>query len=223
MRRPRVKPEHAPYRVGGERIRIGGMSYGLAAEIEDPTGALWTLLGSLDGTRSVDGAVAATAARHPGTPPALLEQAVADLVAAGHVEDAAGPEPAGLTARDKARHDRGRRWFRWVDLVPRASSWDAQARLARSRVTVVGLGGSGAGAAAALAASGVGRLHCVDPDAVELSNLNRQVLYSEDDIGRPKVDAALERLRAPQHRHRGDRGAPAGDRPGAAGRAGPGL
>ena len=76
--------------------------------------------------------------------------------------------------------------------MPRASSWDAQARLARSRVTVVGLGGSGAGAAAALAASGVGRLHCVDPDAVELSNLNRQVLYSEDDIGRPKVDAAVD-------------------------------
>jgi molybdopterin/thiamine biosynthesis adenylyltransferase len=54
---------------------------------------------------------------------------------------------------------------------------------------VVGIGGPGGVAALALAAAGVGRLHCVDPDVVELSNLSRQVLYTEDDIGVAKVDA----------------------------------
>jgi molybdopterin/thiamine biosynthesis adenylyltransferase len=47
----------------------------------------------------------------------------------------------------------------------------------------------------ALAASGIGHLHCVDPDEVELSNLSRQVLYTEDDIGKPKADSAVARLR----------------------------
>ena len=47
----------------------------------------------------------------------------------------------------------------------------------------------------ALAASGVGLLHCVDPDVVELSNLNRQVVYTEEDLGRPKAEAAVARLR----------------------------
>jgi hypothetical protein len=38
-----VKPEHAPYRIAGGRIRIGGLSYGLAAEITDPDGWVWTM------------------------------------------------------------------------------------------------------------------------------------------------------------------------------------
>lgn len=57
------------------------------------------------------------------------------------------------------------------------------------------MGGTGGTAALALAASGVGRLHCVDGDVVELSNLNRQVLFTEDDVGRVKVEVAVERLR----------------------------
>jgi molybdopterin/thiamine biosynthesis adenylyltransferase len=43
-------------------------------------------------------------------------------------------------------------------------------------------------------AARVGRLHCVDPDVVELSNLCRQVLYAEADVGAPKAEAAVARL-----------------------------
>jgi molybdopterin/thiamine biosynthesis adenylyltransferase len=57
------------------------------------------------------------------------------------------------------------------------------------------VGGTGGIAALALAASGVGQLHCVDPDEVELSNLSRQILYTEDDAGKPKADCAVARLR----------------------------
>lgn len=72
-----------------------------------------------------------------------------------------------------------------LDLTPRASTWEPQERLRRALVTVIGVGGTGGVAALALAASGVGRLHCVDPDVVELSNLSRQVIYTEDDKRQP--------------------------------------
>jgi molybdopterin/thiamine biosynthesis adenylyltransferase len=71
-----------------------------------------------------------------------------------------------------------------------------QARLARSRVLVVGAGGLGCAALPYLAAAGVGQLMLVDPDRVEESNLHRQPLYRMSDVGMPKVDAARAALRA---------------------------
>jgi len=71
-----------------------------------------------------------------------------------------------------------------------------QARLAQSSVFIVGLGGLGSPAAMYLASAGVGRLVIADYDKVELSNLQRQILHSTDDIGRPKTDSARDTLRA---------------------------
>lgn len=72
---------------------------------------------------------------------------------------------------------------------------EGQRRLAVSSVLVAGLGGLGSAAATYLAAAGVGRLVLCDPDTVSLSNLQRQVLYSEEEIGLSKAAAAEKRLR----------------------------
>ena len=69
-----------------------------------------------------------------------------------------------------------------------------QEKLRAASVAIVGLGGLGSPAAMYLAAAGVGTLGLIDGDRVELSNLQRQVLYGDEDVGRPKVEVAARRL-----------------------------
>jgi len=71
---------------------------------------------------------------------------------------------------------------------------EGQRKLKSARVLVAGLGGLGCPASMYLAAAGVGKLVLVDRERVELSNLNRQILYWSSDIGRPKVDVVAEKL-----------------------------
>jgi molybdopterin-synthase adenylyltransferase len=71
-----------------------------------------------------------------------------------------------------------------------------QERLGRARVLVVGIGGLGSPAALYLTAAGVGTVGLCDPDRVDLSNLQRQVIHSTLDLGSPKVDSAARKLRA---------------------------
>ncbi len=72
---------------------------------------------------------------------------------------------------------------------------EGQRKLKQAKVFIAGCGGLGSPVAIYLAAAGVGRIRIVDSDKVELSNLNRQILHWESDIGRNKADSAREKLK----------------------------
>jgi adenylyltransferase/sulfurtransferase len=93
-----------------------------------------------------------------------------------------------ISGGDRLRYD--------CQLVLKDVGERGQEKLRHASVLVVGAGGLGAPALYYLAAAGVGRLTVVDDDVVELSNLQRQILYTTDDIGSGKAETAAARLRA---------------------------
>jgi molybdopterin-synthase adenylyltransferase len=197
MLKPRVKPVHNPARLPDGAIRIGSMQFGVGAEIRSSDNdAIWRLLQLMDGSRSEASIVEGLLAESPALDRDSVREILQALIEGGFVEDAGAESPAELTTREIERYARGTNFYAWVDTTPRASPWEVQRRLRKSRVTVLGLGGAGSALVTGLVTSGVGSVRCVDYDRVELSNLNRQTLYTEADVGSSKVDRAVTRLQA---------------------------
>ncbi|HET7306144.1 MAG TPA: molybdopterin-synthase adenylyltransferase MoeB [Segeticoccus sp.] len=103
-----------------------------------------------------------------------------------------GPAPAGPAPADPLPRPEVERYARHL-LLPEVGL-EGQLRLRRARVLVVGAGGLGSPALLYLAAAGVGTIGVVDDDDVELSNLQRQVIHGDGDLGRPKTLSAQERV-----------------------------
>jgi molybdopterin/thiamine biosynthesis adenylyltransferase len=92
-----------------------------------------------------------------------------------------------LTEEDHIRYDR--------QILFPAFGEEGQRKLRQAHVLIAGVGGLGSPVAIYLACAGIGKLTVVDSDAVELANLNRQILHGEDDIGEMKVFSASRKLK----------------------------
>lgn len=86
------------------------------------------------------------------------------------------------------------RYNRQISL--KAVDFDGQEKLKASHVLIVGAGGLGCAASQYLASAGVGKIILVDFDTISLSNLQRQILYTDADMGKPKAEVAKARLQA---------------------------
>jgi bacteriocin biosynthesis cyclodehydratase domain-containing protein len=184
--RPRLKRTIEPIEApDGDLILM--RSWGGDVRVGRPDGTERELLAALDGTHSQadlearfgDGEVRETLTR--------MEEL--DLI-----EDAA--EDERLSPGLLERFDRQLRYFGDVGGPDAASPAECQLRLGAARVAVLGVGGLGGRAAMELVSIGVGELWLADGDRVERSNLNRQIQFSEADIGNIKVEATAARLRS---------------------------
>ncbi|HEX6204983.1 MAG TPA: ThiF family adenylyltransferase [Solirubrobacterales bacterium] len=124
--------------------------------------------------------------------PERVRGVIAALDTWGALEDAADDDRIAPDALE--RFDRQLRYF--SDVSPERSPSQCQGQLEQATVAVLGVGGLGGWSALSLACCGIGKMILVDCDKVERSNLNRQVMYGEADIGRLKVEVAAEKLSA---------------------------
>src|SRR5260221_4346254 len=146
-----------------------------------------TLLQAFDGSHSTDEIEARFGAQE-------VRDAIARMQELDLIEDAADDE--WVPAAELERFDRQLRYFSDLGRSGGSTPSECQARLREARVAVLGVGGLGGRVAWELACCGVGELLLVDGDRVEVSNLNRQIQYTEADIGLLKVEIMAARLRA---------------------------
>jgi len=99
-----------------------------------------------------------------------------------------------MTVSEELTHDEIKRYSRHL-IMPEVGM-SGQKKLKKASVLCVGAGGLGSPLAFYLTAAGVGRIGIVDFDVVDFSNLQRQILHTTDDVGRPKLDSAAEKLKA---------------------------
>jgi bacteriocin biosynthesis cyclodehydratase domain-containing protein len=183
MTRPRIKRTTEQMESPDGDLYLLRPSAGTDIQIEQPDEEGLRLLAALDGGRTRAELEEEFGREEVGDLLAQLEEL-------NVVEDAADDDL--IDGDVMARFDRQLRYFSDVSGGPTPSQ--CQDRLEGARVAVLGVGGLGGWSALTLSCCGIGEMLLVDFDRVELSNLNRQVLYGEDDIGQLKAEAAAERL-----------------------------
>jgi len=161
-------------------------SAGNDIRIDKPDEEERRLLAALDGEHTLE-------QLHDEFGAETVEEVLAKMGELEVIEDAADYDR--LQPGEVARLDRQLRYFSDIASGGLTAAL-CQERLREAKVAVLGVGGLGGWSAWALACTGVGEMWLIDGDRVEISNLNRQILYTEADLGLLKVECAAARLRA---------------------------
>lgn len=172
----------------------GSLTYGLSLGLRDKNGYLVKLNDLLDGSRSIE-QVIEEFTRETGISSDAIRKVLVKLEKEGHLEDLS--IDTSLSRDEQIRYSRSLEYFSWINKMPDMSHWRAQEELVKAKVGIIGLGGVGTAVTMHLAGVGVAKLELIDYDKVELSNLNRQYIYTTESIGRHKAEEAskyVERL-----------------------------
>jgi molybdopterin/thiamine biosynthesis adenylyltransferase len=190
---PRLKSTLRLFRIG-DRLYLN--SSGIASEIPDPAGSIEYLCEAMDGQRTPDQICVLVSQRYPSITAAEILRAIEQMDQAGFLENAAlRAQDSDLTEYDVKRWERNINFFGSFAHL-HTNKYDLQSRLKSTRVALLGLGGLGSLLLYDLVALGVHTIRAVEFDRIEISNLNRQILYAEADVGRLKAEAAAERILA---------------------------
>ena len=181
----RVKSNHSVYTIGEGIFRIGTQT-GYVSEFTDPDGQAQFLLSLLDGTRSYSKVLNDMTQEYEE----LTEEDIATFIEfldkCLYIEDAQMID-AEKTRKGLERFDRNVNYFSYYTSTSKNPASYLENLLSKT-VLLLGLGGGGSMILPILSASGVGRLIGVDCDRVEISNLNRQFLFRESDVGSLKTE-----------------------------------
>ena len=190
MMKPRLKG-FGQLRAGDEITLV--RDAGVELTLPDPDGQVAALLDLLDGTRAAADLAGELGGRWSDLTPTDVAEGLAALDDAGLLEDTAAATT--LTPWQQERYFSNLAFFGTFATLGR-SRYDFQEALRRAHVVLLGVGGLGSTLLYNLAGLGVGHVTALDCDRVEAKNLARQFLYSEAEIGQPKLARAVARARA---------------------------
>ncbi|MGY3186515.1 ThiF family adenylyltransferase [Lysinibacillus sp. TE18511] len=182
---PRIKPIYPLYQLNPEVFRIGAQ-LGITTEFEDPENQYWELAKILDG-RHIDEVVKEMQTLFPS----LTEE---DVIGGIELLESEGVLEEALPEQEiQDRYIANVNYFsRFTNT--QGNRFDIQRKMNDTRILLLGLGGGGSNILTLLAGLGPKKITIVDYDRVEASNLGRQFLYRESDIGRLKIEVAEEAL-----------------------------
>jgi len=195
--RYRIRPALLVLAHGNGLLQIG-VSPMRGVVIEQATDGFRALVYALRTGGTCAEVLAAVARVDPAANEVAIRRWIALLDGEGLLEDqdAEARGALALSEEMRARHSHTLALLGFFAQPGRVTAHEYLHRLMKAQVTVLGVGGVGCHVAQALAAAGVGSLHLIDGDRVDLTNLNRQILYRPTDVGRLKVEVAQEALAA---------------------------
>lgn len=161
---------------------------GIAAPI------VYWILENADGSRHFPEIFTALSLNFPEYTHEELQSVWQQVLESGVLYDAQESANSYLDETSRERFDRQIAFWVRYEKQGGPDRIEMQSRLQKSTVLQIGLGGLGSWIAFGLVSSGIQHLIGVDPDNVSLSNLNRQILYTKDDVGHSKIEAAGKRL-----------------------------
>ncbi|MFC5470446.1 HesA/MoeB/ThiF family protein [Cohnella suwonensis] len=175
-------------------IRVGELTPDRAVEIEDEDGFIQQLLQRMDGTQTIHQISDELQSYDIPVTEGELTELISELDSIGLLDNPASDAYGSFSSTELERYKANLNYFTSFSSLSN-SPWEIQRGLNQAKITVIGVGTLGSGVLFNLAGLGVDSVRIVDFDRVELSNLNRQLLYNEEDIGRRKIDAAKDFIR----------------------------
>ncbi|NBI13625.1 ThiF family adenylyltransferase [[Haemophilus] felis] len=187
---PKIKKAYPVVFTEG-KVYVGG--FGKITEYDDQYGFVKSIFEMIDGVNSISEITEKMLYKHNALTKGDILEFINDLNEEGFIEDNALIGSDVLDDYEMSRYHRNINFFSSF-LKLDQNKFSIQKKISDSRIGILGLGGLGSHIVYDLAGLGVGKIKAIEFDQVELSNLNRQILYNFNDVGKDKAELAKKRI-----------------------------